>query len=128
MNNKHDYHWIKIDETKYWARNFLEWIGPDTKMIATYVFDRNSVTYCCELTPSYCLHLVGTNFETSRELSDIERESIEEKIMIGDMENDDIEYHHCSSITKSNVIKQFVDCDDDVTIDDVREYLQGNHV
>ena len=134
---KHDYHWIKIDETKHWNKDFLASIGPDAKIISTYVFDHNSATHCCELT-SYELHLAGTDFETSSEVSDDEREEIEEKIRqgIADCGSDDIQYHHCNSIDeriekgvkirgRSHPISQFIGCDD-VTIDEVREYYLGN--
>lgn len=126
---KKDYHWIKIDQTHYWNKEFLEMIGPDTRIISTFVFDHNSVTHCCELTPSYELHLAGTEYKTSRELSDTEREEIDDKIMMAEMDGSDVEYHHCSSIDGKKLSKpfyQFVNCDDDITIDDVIEYYKGN--
>lgn len=126
---KKNYHWIKIDQTQHWNKKFLATIGPDAKIIATYVFDHNSVTHCCELTPSYELHLAGTEFNTSSELSDEEREEIEDKIMTAEADCEDVEYHHCSSIDnkqRSKPVRQFEDCEDDVTIDDVIEYYKGN--
>lgn len=134
---KPDYHWIRFDNTKHWNAMFLVEIGPDAKIISTYVFNHNSATHCCELTPSYELHLAGTEFKTSREMSDAERDEIDEKINGAIGESDLIEYHHCSTIDgyrekgvdipgKSKPIRQFVGCDNDVTIDEVREYYLAN--
>jgi hypothetical protein len=134
---KKDYHWIKIDQTKHWNKKFLATIGPDARIIATFVFDHNSATHCCEITPSYKLHLAGTEFKTSRELSDAEREDIEDKISAAEADCEDIEYHHCSTIDertekgvkipgKSKPIRQFENCDDDVKIEEVIEYYKGN--
>jgi len=136
---KPDYHLIKIDETEHWNKEFLASIGPDAKIISTYVFDHNSVTNCCEITPSYALHLAATNFVTSSDLSSAEVEEIEEKIRqgIADAGSDDVQYHHCSTIdertnkgvkipARSKPIRQFVGCDNDVTIDEVREYYLAN--
>jgi hypothetical protein len=126
---KKDYHWVKIDQTKQWNKQFLAMIGSDAKVIVTFVFDHNSFTNCCELTPSYELHLAGTEFTTSRELSEAEREELEDRIRVGESECDDVEYHHCSSIDdkkRSKPIRQFENCEDDVTIEDVIEYYKGN--
>ena len=128
---KPDYHWIKFDETKHWNKEFLTWVGPDTKIIATYVFDHNRAVNCSELTPSYELHWVGTVAKTSRELTDGEREEIEEKVTCSELDRDGISYHHCRGIDNSKTnpsrpIRQFVDCDEDTKIEEVIEYYQGN--
>jgi len=134
---KHDYHWVRFDRTKYWTDKFLAEIGPDAKIIQTFVFDHNSVTHFCEFTPSYVLHLAGTDYTTSRELSDAERDDIDEKIRESTMFDECEENHHCHTIDgrremgveipgKSHPVTQFVGCDDDVTIDDVIEHYQAN--
>jgi hypothetical protein len=126
---KKDYHWIKINQTQFWNKEFLAMIGPNTQIISTFVFDHNSVTHCCELTPSYEFHLAGTEYKTSRELSDVEREEIDDKIIMAEMGCEDVEYHHCSSIDnkkRSKPFCQFINCDDDVTIDNVIEYYKRN--
>jgi hypothetical protein len=122
-----NYHLVKLDQTEHWNKRFLSEIGPDAKIISAYVFDRNAVTYCCEATASYELHLAGTEFITSREMSDQEKEEIEERVRCGSEEGEDIEYHHCGEIDNiSQPIGKFKDCDDDTTIDDVIEYYAGN--
>jgi hypothetical protein len=125
-----DYHWIKFTETRQWNKDFLESIGTDAVILSTYVFDHNSITNCCELTPSYELHLAGAEFKTSREMTDAEREEIEEKIRAAQANENEVKYIHCKSIDEghqcSRPIRQFEDCDDDVTIEDVIEYYQAN--
>ena len=125
-----NYHWIKVEETKHWKREFLASIGPDAKMFSIYIFDRNSSTNCCELTPSYALYRAGTFFTTSRNLTEEEREALENTMQqaIEDA-GDGVEYWHCSFIDKkcnSHPVTKFIGCDEDVTIDDVIEYYQGN--
>lgn len=123
------YHWIKFDETKHWDKKFLSSIGPDAKIITTYVFDHNRQVNCSELTPSYELHYAGIEFCTSRELTDAERETIEEQLRESQNADDGVKYIHCSSIDSRNSskpIRQFEGCECDVKIDDVIEYFQGN--
>ena len=126
---KHDYHWIKLDKTKDWKKEFLDSIGPDARIISTYVFDHNSAVHFCDIRPSYVLERAGTEFKTSREMSDAERDDIEEKIRAEEAVETGDEAHYCSAIDdnkRSKPISGFVDCDDDVTIEDVIEYYQGN--
>jgi hypothetical protein len=134
---KPDYHLIKIDETEHWNKAFLASIGPDARIISVYVFDHNSVSYLCESTPNYALHLASTGFVTSRNLSSTEAEELQEKIDATQIDNESIQYHYCGSIdegtidgvktpAKSKPIRKFVGCDNDVTIDDVREYYLAN--
>lgn len=128
---KPDYHWIRFDETKHWNTSFLAEIGPDARIFATYVFDHNSATNCCEITSSYELHHAGTHFETSRELTEAEREKIEEKISAANIDSDGVSYYHCRSIDNnennpSHPVRQFVGCDSDVKLEEVIEYYQEN--
>lgn len=47
-------YWIvrRVDETQYWTIDKKDKQYVD-KIIGVYYFNRNSHTYCCELTPSY---------------------------------------------------------------------------
>lgn len=125
---KPDYRSIRIDETQYWSSDFLSMIGPDARIVVTYVFDSNSTTNCCELTPSYELHRAGIVYTTTRELTDDDRERIDEEICKADLDTDSDSYMHCSVVDrhKPERIRQFIDCDGDVTFADVVEYYQGN--
>jgi hypothetical protein len=127
--HKPDYRWIKIDETRHWRKPFLRKIGPDATITSMYVFDHNSTTNCCELTPSYALYRAGTSFNTSRDLSLEEAEEIDEEIRKAQADEDEVTYVHCSSIDgskRSQPITQFVDCPDETTIEEVVEYYQAN--
>lgn len=127
--HKPDYHWIKIDETKHWIKTFLRKIGPDATITSIYVFDHNSTTNCCELTPSYALYRAGTSFNTKRDLSLTEAEEIEEEIRVAQVDEDEVTYMHCSDIDsnkRSQPVSQFVDCDSDTKIEEVQEYYQAN--
>ena len=97
-SHKPDYHWIKIDETRHWRKAFLRKIGADATITSVYVFDHNSTTNCCELTPSYALYRAGTSFNTKRDLSLAEAEEIEEEIRTAQVDEDEVTYVHCSSI------------------------------
>jgi hypothetical protein len=44
---------VRIDESQHCSEGFLERCGG--KVYGIYLADLNSVTYCCEITPSYCL-------------------------------------------------------------------------
>lgn len=126
-DHKPEYHWVKYNETSAWSGGFLESIGPDARIVTTYVFDHNSSTNLCEITPSYKLHRVGTEFSTSVDLSDEKREEIEEKIRAAEsVDSHEVIYIHCNEVTKSEPIRQFVDCDAETKIEEVIEYYQAN--
>jgi hypothetical protein len=130
MSHKPDYCWIKFSETKNWRKDFLASIGSDAKIFSTYIFDRNSTTNCCEFIPSYALYLAGTSFKTSREMTEDEWDDFDQKIRAP--QDDDVQYYHCHFINdpnrrnKAQPIRQFVDCDNDTTVQDVLEYYAGN--
>jgi hypothetical protein len=91
-----DFRAMRIDETGDWADSIRAMLKGG-KIWAVYVFDKNQVTYCCEMTPSYCMHLVeyygemGDGTQTSDELNeDIQSAGIDEPIS----------YIHCSGIDK----------------------------
>jgi hypothetical protein len=121
---KPDYRYVRIDETRYWNEEFLADIGPDAKIVATYIFNANEVTYCCEITPSYWLEYVGTEFSADRDITDEEYEKFDDIIRENEMETDG-HYRHCSGVD-GKIISRFEGCDEDVTIDDVREEYCAN--
>ena len=131
-----NYHWIKIDETKHWKRGFLFEIAADVRIFSTYVFDHNSkVNFNNYL--SYELHRVATDFETSAEMNEKNREYISEKIQHMMSDCSDILYRSCDKVDervedgvrivgKSKPIREFVGCDDVTTIDDVIQFYKKN--
>lgn len=119
--------YVRIDETRYWNEAFVAGLGPGAKLIATYVYDETERTYCCEMTPSYWLEYLGTHVESGRELTEEEWEKVHEFIMQGDAENGEAgHYRHCSDVRrlKPQDLPGKVSCD---TMDEVREYWNGNH-
>lgn len=97
-NIKPDWQYVKIDETKYWdkesaARKFGK------KLIATYAYDKNSVTYCCSLTPSYWMVYLGTEAQYDEELTDEQRELIYDNILEAETE-DQCNYFYCFSVDR----------------------------
>jgi hypothetical protein len=122
-----EYHVVRIDESQHWDKEFLTYIGEDAKIISTYVFNHASATHCCELTPSYELYLVSTTFTVSEELSDEARDEIQERINSSNIDAEEVQYFHCRAIEGQSVpINQFVECEAETSIDEVREYILGN--
>jgi len=83
---------IAIDETRYW--------DDDTQKIAgtiytVYLYNPNSVTHCCELTPSYCMYEVGV-FPINTPEDDDECESFLD--LMTENSNFDAIYMHCSDV------------------------------
>jgi hypothetical protein len=81
---------VKIDEREHW-------IAPDildktARIFGVYVFDRRQVTHCCSLSGSYYLTFLGTQWEESRELTDDEREELDESIREGNCQCESSNY------------------------------------
>lgn len=82
---------VVFDETRYWTEDAVSKAGG--KIYATYLYDSNCHTYCCELTPSYYLiHLFSTPLE------DDEDGSAAEMIRAAQAGDDQNGYYHCRSI------------------------------
>ena len=47
---------VLINETRYWRDDIAEEAG---EIWQEYIYDANTATYCCEMTPSYCLYRVN---------------------------------------------------------------------
>lgn len=82
---------VVFDETKYWAPELVGKAGG--KIYASYLFDSGSITYCCEITPSYHLrHLFSTP------LQDDENGEVAAEIREAEVGNDNDRYVHCHVI------------------------------
>jgi hypothetical protein len=99
---KPDWQYVKIDETKHWvedcnARKFGK------KLIATYAFNKNSVTYCCSLTPAYWLLYLGTEAQPDDELTEEQSEAVYNDIIESEgASGTDGGYHACSDVDRMN--------------------------
>ncbi len=93
-----EYHRIRIDDTPMWDAEFLT-KHRITKMETAYVFDKNSVTHCCELTPSYEMHPSGYEVAFRDDVLDSDKEDGWEALEdSGSFVLEEIKYFHCRSI------------------------------
>jgi len=117
---------VAIDETSYFN------IGEDEapyidKIFAVYAYDKNEVTRLCELDTSYYLHgvhhVVALKDGTPEHMVEIIHDKYEseypDNIYRGSWRVDDM-------ASQVDLSKRFADEDDN--IEDVVEYLQGNHL
>jgi hypothetical protein len=67
------------------------------KIMGVYLFDKNEVTHCCELTPSYWLIHLYDEVVCAKEVDDEERSRLDEEY--GHEDAEDI-YVHCRDIER----------------------------
>lgn len=96
---------IRLKETSYW--NLPEHLRPFVADIyGIYAFDRNSHTYCCEITPSYWLWHIANDWRHTQawsDLSDRKRDEVSEEIesVIRHAEADDSShYQHAANVDR----------------------------
>ena len=88
---------VRIDESQHCGEEFLERCGG--KVYAVYLVDMNSVTYCCEITPSYCMipiDLVAGEYPDD----EASREKLYEELQQAMWETDMVSYMHCRSVDR----------------------------
>ena len=47
---------VYLDETEYWQEDIVKFAG---RIAGVYLYNAHLQTFCCEITPSYEMHLVG---------------------------------------------------------------------
>lgn len=92
---KPNYCLIKLDERQFWNEEIS---GQTKAMYGVYAFDRNERTFCCEITPSYCLVFVANDYEEIDDLSEEERDSLNEKVLSAS--NEPVTYMHVRTVEK----------------------------
>jgi hypothetical protein len=97
VTSKH-FRYVKIDETKYWDRDFVRELGPKSKIIATYAYDVNERIYCTKDVPSYFLYYMGTELVPGRNLTNSELEEYKHLILDNEIYNDHAHFSPCSYI------------------------------
>lgn len=86
---------VTLDETKDWRDDVQERAG---KVFATYLYDENRVTHCCEITPSFELyHLYSTPLNDDEPDNAI-AELVDEEEARARFDGQDIQYIHCADI------------------------------
>lgn len=114
-----------VDVSAYVDPALLERCGG--KVWQVCVFDAEERTFCCESTPSYCLHPVSLEAETLPE-SDDTREALYEELI--DANDFDTHYQHCWRVDAdaSRLADISVSTDEETNIDDAIEQQNGNPV
>jgi len=113
---------VKINETQHWNKEFLKRHNLK-KMLGVYVFNSNEATHCCELTPSYCLYFIRTEYEFEVYPEDDIREDIDLEIIESDNNMDQTIYMHCRNVDK---ISDIIDLGEFDNIDEAIEEANAN--
>lgn len=119
---------IAFDDTRYCQSNLVR------ELRSVFLLDRNEHVHACELTPSYrCIHLY-TDVVCDLELSDEERESLQEKY--GSEPQDD-RYVHAGDVERIIASGRNVylvgeaeidhDLSHDEQMEQLREHYAANH-
>jgi len=130
---------VKIQSTRDWDQEFVK-KSQIKEIWDVYLYDQNERTFCCELTPSYCLNYMDTHAYFADGISDEDRDEAEESIMESTAWNDRVSYYHCSAIDslpeehkdRNNPLDDYDDTDwsDDeqyqAVIDDYIGYYRAN--
>lgn len=121
MTIKPDYRLIKISDHKHWRED----VQSATKDIWTvYAFDVNTHVHCCELTPSYELHFIAQDYQEIDDLTEEQREDLNEKILSGYEE--DVCYMHVRDVER--MMSQQPKLTRTVEVDDVDDDADSDNV
>lgn len=107
---------VRIDETetfKGWLEKYTFW----GKIYGVYIYDANEVTYCCNMTPSYCLYPVGYALEWDG--MDLEEMAAKSGIPYDELdylentidEDEIVSYYHCGSIDRLSETEKVLQVD-----------------
>lgn len=92
------WHVIKLDETCFYDKSFLDQYGVE-KIYGVYIVDFSKRVYCCEITPSYELNFVKSIYEGGPDVEDEEAiEAFECHLYDCDAVTESVSYMHCGSI------------------------------
>ena len=90
---------VKLDETLNWQHGDPAILAKAGRIFGLYVADLSVGVHCCELTRSYELNFVESQWEgTGKELSEEDREAVHDYIMEGDVNSQPVMYVHCSNV------------------------------
>jgi len=95
---------IKINETEHW--NLDQKMMNKIKAIwGVYVFDPNWKVHCCEITPSYELHMLHSQVEFKENATNEEIEEIENCVAENENFENPVIYMHCHVIDNAGNFK-----------------------
>lgn len=95
---------VKLNEHRFWNEHNEEgkfFLANTETYFGLYAFNSNSHSFLCEVTPSYELHRVGSDYgfnEAGNELSDDERERLHTIVDESERDEEPVTYMHVSSI------------------------------
>ena len=90
---------IKLDETLNWQHGDPAILAKAGRTFGLYVADLSVGVHCCELTRSYELNFVESQWEgTGEELSEKDSEAVHDYIMEGDVHSPAVIYVHCYTV------------------------------
>jgi len=89
---------VKLDEREHWIDPMI--LEHTSRLYGVYVFDRRRHFHLCSLEASYELHFLGSQWETSRELTDSENEELWESIVAGDSQAENVSYFNVRGINR----------------------------
>jgi len=81
---------VKLDEREHWIDPMI--LERTSRLYGVYVFDRRQHFHLCSFEATYELHFLGSQWETSRELTDTEDEELWEAIREGDIQAEGVSY------------------------------------
>jgi hypothetical protein len=85
----------RIDETKNWREDIQKLAGGT--IYGTYFYDASRQTFCCEITPSYELHFLGS--VAGEGIDGFEQaEKAHDELAEGDIHTELTSYVHCRAI------------------------------
>jgi hypothetical protein len=92
-----DWRLIKLDERAFWSAGVQ---AQTTEIFGVYAFDAASCTHLCELTPSYCLYFIDTDYSEAEHVAENEdaRNDLNETIRDARADNEPVMYMHVRSI------------------------------
>src|SRR5260221_6792761 len=90
-----DFKVIRFDHTEYWDEKIVA-RTKGGKLWSVYLFDKNQNTYCCELTPSYCLYFI----ECYAEMCNGEQSPDDLDEEVRNEPDESVIYMHCGSVDR----------------------------
>lgn len=115
---KPDFRAVAVDVSEYYRDLPIE----VEKILDVYVYDANTNVYVCSLTPSREMHHVYTTVQVVDDTSDERRDELEQAFGYGDTEP----VIYMGTEVDRLPFVAYRTADADTSIDDVREYFQGN--
>ncbi len=90
---------VKLDETLNWEHGDPAILAKAGRIFGLYVADLSVGFHLCEMTRSYELNFVESQWEgTGQELSEEDREAVHDYVMEGDRNTPPVSYMHCYTV------------------------------